>query len=706
VVRLLRGRWTDEPAAVASRRTRRILSRLNAKELTVETAVAVKNDHSASVFGAVDAFDPQFGLTGWCADISDGGRQLEVELVVNGVPVATTCTAYLRADVCAKIGVDGRFGYCFDAAVFDAFLPNKKIFADKDYSVRECGKSSFLGGQDDLPDLGALLDARDAFLKRGNGRALVDSLEQARERAHDLLFQPLRKLAADSDGVIEAIAHGDGGVIWFVGWISHMDAPEFPAVVLDRRKFPAGIRCAYYLRADLAEPAIGIVGAILSEWRPTAGSEALILFGDGAQRQLRAVRPLRVTTIRDVLSHLIAQSDADSRAVARQLFALARETDGWTLETPAAKKIKLAVDQANYLDGFGVFLKGWALSPTHRITSMTLKLGDAILEGAQSSLHFAPRPDLASAFPGAGSAIDRAGFTCVFRGELRAADFDEAILRLSYENNQSTHHRLDDLSIGGISAAGDLSELCSYYRFPEREHFFPGLARAYYDFCGTELRRAIGEIVNPCASALIFCAPVERHLQYRLFGQLREHLEGCSARGVGVAIVAQESQRHGEIGELFAELSARFAGPASLVFVSDVNCGLWSLSSVMSLVGSRRFVFVGPDVSLDSGGWAALGDLIGAGEDLAFLEVSDPVEPWRPVKVGTSAFSWTTRSWTRWIRDHRLPLRASIAADAFAVESRRIASGGECARRSETPRLIEEVNRACRVGSNEDEGSG
>ena len=665
----------------------------------MKTAIAVKDDDRwASVLGAVDAFDPQFGLTGWCADTSDRGRQLELELVVNGVPVATTSTAYLRPDVCAKIGVEGCFGYCFEAAAFDAFLLNKSVFVDKDYSVRICGNGSLLARQDTLPDLGALLGAREAFLKRGDGRELVDSLERARAGARHLLSEPLRKPAAHSDGVIEAIAHGDGDVIWFVGWMSHKGAPEAPAVVLDRRKFSAGVRCAYYLRDDLSEPAVGVVGAILSEWRPAASSEALVVFGDEAQRQLRAVRPLRVTTLREVLDHLIGQSDADSKALSRQLFALAAETDGWKLETPAAKKIKLAVEQAHYLDGFGVFLKGWTLSPTHRITGMALRLGDAILEGAQSSLHFAPRPDLASGFPAAGSAIDRAGFTCVFRGELLDADFDDATLRLTYENNKSTHHRLDDLSIVRIPPAGDLSELSRYYRLPERESFFPTFARHYYDVCGAELRRAIGEAVNPCASALIFCAPVERHLQHRLFEQLREHLEGCSARNVGLAIVAQDSARHGEIAELFAQLSGRFSGPASLVFVSDVQCALWSLSSVLSLLGSRRFVFVGPDVSLEAGGWAALGGLFGA-EDLAFLEISDPVEPWLPARVGTSAFSWTTQSWTRWIRDHSLPLRASVWADAFAMESKRIASGGECARRQEAPRLIEEVNRACGVGS-------
>ena len=178
-------------------------------------------------------------------------RQLELELVVSGVPVATTSTAYLRPDVCARIGVEGRFGYCFEATAFDGFLLNKSIFVDKDYSVRICGTASVLARHDTVPDLGALLGAREAFLKHGNGRPLADSLERVRAGARNLLSQTLRKQAADSDGVIEAIARGDGDVIWFVGWVSRKGAAEVPAVVLDRRKFPAAIRCAYYSRADL-----------------------------------------------------------------------------------------------------------------------------------------------------------------------------------------------------------------------------------------------------------------------------------------------------------------------------------------------------------------------------------------------------------------------------------------------------------------------
>jgi hypothetical protein len=666
--------------------------------VNVKLACAEKGELGAFVFGAVDAFDPQSGLTGWCVDLADAAVAREVELVVNGAPVATTRASHARPDVCDAIGAQGRFGFCFDACVFDAFLLNKPVFAAKDFFVRVAGLDAMLPAHETLPKLGALLDAREAWLKHGEGRALIESLELAREGARELLFQPPRKSAAEADGVIEAIAFGSGNVVWFLGWASSRGAAEFSAVVLDRRKYAAGLRCAYYRRADLAGPAVGVVGALLTDWRPSAASDALVAFGEDGRQLLRALRPLRVTTPSEMFGCLQSQDEQDSRALARALLAIAVETDGWALETPASKKIRLAVDSAQYVEGFGVFMKGWVVSPSHRITGMALKLGDEVLDCAPSSLHFAPRPDLTAGFPGMGAAIERAGFTIVFSGDPRDADFGAAALRLTYENNKSIHHRLDDLQIVRLCAA-DLSGLRDFYPALEREAFFPALARAAHESCAREYRRALGDIVNSCAHALVFCAPAERRLQFHLFEHLRAHLAGCRAQGVGVAIVAPDSARHGEIREMFAEFAEQFPGPASLVFVADVDCAVWSLASVLSLLDARRFVFVGPEVVLADAGWAALDRLVGAGDELAFLEISDPEQPWAPPWIGSAAFSWSTGDWSRFARARRLPLRRALEGDVFP-QSRRIAGGAECLRRAPPPpRLIEHVNRVLGLGA-------
>ncbi|MCW2283506.1 hypothetical protein M2323_001278 [Rhodoblastus acidophilus] len=654
----------------------------------------------AGMFGAVDAFDPQSGLTGWCVDIADAAAECEVELVVNGAAVASARAAHARRDVCEAIGIQGRFGFCFDASVFDAFLLNRPVFAAKEFSVRIAGQGWTLPSHDGLPTLGALLEAREAWLKRSEGQALLESLEIARQGAGDMLFQPPRKTAADADGVIEAIAFGAGNVLWFLGWTSSRGAAEFPAVVLDRRKYAAGLRCAYFRRADLAEPAVGIVGALLTDWRPSASSDALVAFGENGENVLRALRPLRVTTPGEVFGHLRSQDEPYSRALARAMLAIAAETDGWALETPASKKIKLAVDAAQFIEGFGVFMKGWVVSPSHRVTGMALKLGEEVLEAAPSSLHFAPRPDLTAGFPRMGAAIERAGFTIVFRGDLRDADFCAATLRLTYENSASTHHRLDDVQIVRLSPA-DLAGLRDFYPVLEREAFFKPLALAVHETCARDYGRVMGDIVTPCAHALIFCAPSERRLQFLLFEHLRARLAGCRAQGVGVVIVAPESSRHGEIGELFAEFAENFAGAASLVFVADVDCALWSLDAALSLVDARRFVFVGPDVALADAGWAALDRLVGAGDDLTFFDASDPDQPWLPARIGSAAFSWSSQAWRRFLRDQnrRLPLRSAVDAEVFP-EARRIAAGAEVLRRTAPPpRLIEHVNRVLALGA-------
>ena len=171
-----------------------------------------------------------------------------------------------------------------------------------------------------------------------------------------------------------------------------------------------------------------------------------------------------------------------------------------------------------------------------------------------------------------------------------------------------------------------------------------------------------------------------------------------------MAIVAPESARHGEIGELFAEFAQKFAGAASLVFVADVECAAWSLSSLLSLLDARRFVFVGADVLLGAAGWAALDRLVGDDDDLAFFEISDPEQPWLPARIGSAAFSWSTQRWSRFARENSLPLRRAVDGEtlreASAGEARKIAKGGDfLSRTAPPPRLIEHVNRVLGLGA-------
>jgi hypothetical protein len=506
----------------------------------------------------------------------------------------------------------------------------------------------------------------------------------------------LRKSAGESDGCIESIAYGDNRIVWFVGWMARGHASHLSAIILDRRKYKAGLKCAFYQRPDLPG-AVGVVGAMLTDWRPSAATEALIAFGDHAEYYFKTLRPLRTIKIEEALGHLAGGQEKESQYLARQLTALAHANDGWSIETPAARKIKLAVDAAAALDGFGVFAKGWVVSPARTIKGFALKLGDRVFASDPKTLYFTPRPDLAPAFPGCASAIDRAGFCCVFRGETAGAEFDEATLKIVYDDNSSTHHQLADLVVNKVMAGGDDgASLLEFYPSLERESFFNDFAHAYYSLCERSYGRVSGDIVESCGAALIFVAPTERRRLYYLFESLRQNLSSRSGEGVGLVIVASDVLRHGEIRELFAEISELFVGPSSLVFVQDVDCALWSLASVLTMLEARRFAFFGPGVVLEDMGWASLADSLSGPDELLFMEIGDPSAAWAQPKPSSEAFAWSTQAYVDWRRGHPLPIGTPVEAGQFGVKACRSAKSALAVSHPILPRLIECINEiAC-----------
>jgi hypothetical protein len=647
------------------------------------------------VCGAVDSFDPQLGLSGWCANLAEGAQLVELELLVNGVAIARTTTGSRRADICDLLEIEGDFGFCFEALLFDPFLINKTVFDAKGYAIRVVGASVILPRSEAVTDLAALLYAREAYLQIDDGEGLIEELTDLQDKAAVLLFQPLRKSAGGSDGCIESIAYGDNRIVWFVGWMARGHASNLSAIILDRCKYKAGLKLAFYQRPDLPG-SVGVVGAMSTDWRPSPSTEALIAFGDHAEYHFKTLRPLRTIKIADALGLLAGGQEKESQYLARQLTALAHANDGWSIETPAARKIKLAVDAAAALDGFGVFAKGWVVSPARAIKGFALKLGDRVFNSDPKTLYFTPRPDLAPAFPGCASAIDRAGFCCVFRGEIAGAAFDDATLKIVYDDNSSTHHQLADLVVNKIMAGDDGASLLEFYPLLERESFFDDFAHAYYSLCEKAYGRVSGDIVESCGAALIFVAPTERRRLYYFFESLRHNLSSRSGQGVGLVIVASDTLRHGETRELFAEISEVFVGPSSLMFVRDVDCALWGLASVLTMLETRRFAFFGPGVLLEDMGWASLADSLSGPDELRFMEIGDPSAAWAQPEASSEAFVWSTQAYVDWRRGHPLPIRTSVEADRFGVKARRSAKSALAVRNPILPRLIRSINEiAC-----------
>ena len=317
-------------------------------------------------------------------------------------------------------------------------------------------------------------------------------------------------------------------------------------------------------------------------------------------------------------------------------------------------------------------MKGWIYSPSLKVKRLYLKLGDRRIEAHPQSLSFSPRPDLLAAVPGGREVVRRAGFCCIFEIEGTGLSFGDVSLRIAYDDGSVSCHPLPDISIRRLSPDDAGGQFKDFYPHMERQPLFAAYARAYYAQCEALYGGCRLEIAEPAAIQLVFAAPRERHRLYLMFEALRRKLGGCSARGVGVLVIAAADAADGEVRELFHNLRVDFAGACSLALVEDPRFALWSLDCALVALGARRFVFAGVDVLLDEHGWESMARLLAAEPKLAFLEVRDPCESWAAPEASMHAFAWTSEAFLDWRRRRRLPIgRApSMSGEAGPVERR------------------------------------
>ena len=620
--------------------------------------------------GVVDAYDPVEGLTGWCVASDAPQTPVELELLIDGLAVARTRTGLRRSDVCASTGLEGDFGFQFEPEIFDRFSAHRDVLAQKRAEVRIAASRLALPQNEEETRLGAIFARREAYAGIDDAQGVCNRLQALQEASAPLLLAPYRPSQAPGSGCIERLAPGANGVLWFIGWGRRDHAREFAAAILDRRKYRAGAIVAGFERDDLGPEHIGFVGALRTDWRPTPSREAVVL-AEGDGDAWRALRTMRLARVAEAIAHLERALAGEDAAFAQQLLAFARSNEG-AEGAAAASQIRLAVDSAAMLEGFGIFMKGWIYSPTHAVKRLYLKLGDRQYEAEPQSLVFQPRPDLLGGFPAGREAVNRAGFCCVFETEGLRSSLTEIGLRVVLDDNSASSHSLPDLVVRRLSPDEDGGQFKEFYPHMERQALFAAYARAYYAQCETLYGRCRIEAPAPAPIQLVFAAPKERHRLYLMFEELRHNLRRCSARGVGVLILAGSDSCNGEIHELFHTLRSDFSGPCSLGFVEDTRFALWSLDCALVALGARRFVFVGAQALLDENGWEAVAGLLAAEPKFALLELANCCEPWSAPQASMHAFAWASEAFLDWRNRRRLPLGRppSLAAEDGPVERR------------------------------------
>lgn len=430
------------------------------------------------------------------------------------------------------------------------------------------------------------------------------------DEATELAQMPLRALADFHRGFIETVARDDSGLCWVSGWL-HKEAPlEFPAVILDRQKFPAAVALTSYPRDDLPDHAHAVIGTIRTDWRPSsAEAEIFLFFGEELRHWQRGLKPLRLMEPAAALEQFNAVRAICTGRLTGAIQKLVASPESWVPDSARAVGFAAhaAMDRLIMLPGFGCLAEGWAMSPAKRVERLAIKCGERVMHADPLATYFRARGDLRDAFPGCGGAVaERAGFVTVFRGRIRPEEFMEPILKVVYADGTSSNHPVGPQSMRQLGHSAAMEEVLLLYPSLRQEAFFADFARALRRDAAARIGGLTAWRSTPCPDrAVVLALPRGRSDLYLLLEEVRD-LAARLPDPPGFVVLAERGTNRAELLTLFAGLveAAGERSPCSLFFVDEIEQAFRLCGPALEAAGARRFLFLGPDIVLSAEGWA------------------------------------------------------------------------------------------------------
>jgi hypothetical protein len=640
----------------------------------------------ANYRGFIDLVDPMVGLEGWAVNVANPISRMRLELMVDSTVLTECDVDQPRDDVARQYG-------CPRATPGFRFSPNALAKArqlrasegNQRIAVRIAGTRFLLPCARELPTVAELA----ALAERNGGseilplavdravaplpQDIIAATQILRVRAVALAELALRPISENQRGAIEAISTDPSGTVWIAGWIRKGHPLEFPAVVSDRQKYPAVVFLTCHERADLPDDAVGMFGAVKSEWRPAAGGRDFFLFFDDDGRcYLRATNPLRVATGEELLEFF---ERIKSSCYGRRTVALQRMLAGshsWLPGTArvAGFPVEAWVDQAIVLPGFGCFVEGWIFSPLKRESQLLLRIGTTVLPCDPASLYFRPRGDLDSAYPNHTALTRRAGFVATFLGAVPPEELIDPVLKIAFADGTSSNHAIDPKAIRRLGHSAALDDLLAFYPSIHAERFFPVFSDAVRD----DARSAVGQVlpfaVSSASRVIVLAVPEDRSDAFLLFEEAERRISNSKAPP-GLVFVAARGNSRSEVVAMFDGLGSTGVSSCSLFFVDDLDQTLYQLPAILEMIEAHSVVFVGAGLFLTEAGWrAALHARAASDAPLEFYEIDDRGGDLESPREGGSAecFGWSTRALTTWVAD--LPMfvdgaTSTAPSDAF-----------------------------------------
>lgn len=615
-------------------------------------SASIDDDGDAPIRGYIDYLGPD-GIIGWASDLSNPDAKLSLELLVAGERVAICETGIYRKDLSTLMGREAFVGFQFASTDVAAMRHLAQYYASSRVEVRVTGTSYVLRSPEEAITVSAIVEQSPSG-EEGTGISSKDNfsllthLSVLRSEADALLSKPLRPRGASKSGVIEAAAIDQAGCVWIIGWMTRQPQTGFSAIVVDRQKTMAGLAVTFFEREDLDASACGIVGCLLSDWRPSATSDLNLYIGEG-EIYLSGVRPLRVILMEEFAANFSQVLDRCHTGYTGALQQMMRRPESWAvLRDRNGVPAQAAIDRILLLPSFGCLISGWALSPLKQIETFRLRFGNTILQCDRSSMYFKSRADLADVFPGSEALASKAGFVGVFPGQISEADLSNPVLKIIYADGTSSNHSVDPKVIRLLMHAVDPTSVLDLYPSISAEPFFSDFA--------TSLRTYACEINTPvetyrrniCENTLVFVVPEDRSEAFLLFDQV-SHYCRTNPRPAGLVFIASNTQLRPEIVALFDALDPETSQQASLFFMNDAAYAFYVLPAVLASVRARRFAFMAGGVFATEGGWASvLQTLRQANLPLTFFETGAHDAKNAPTE-SARFFAWSSIAFSAWV---------------------------------------------------------
>jgi hypothetical protein len=611
--------------------------------------------------GYIDGWDPSTGIHGWALATDTPSGALRLELLVGDTPLSSLETDRSRPDLADLLQVPVTAGFRFTPDLFPQLAklnPRRSIHR---LNVRVAGTNVLLKGREPLPTVARMVELwRDTLLaSRVPPQVSFSKTDQLRARmslmrtdSESFRGLPLRPAAENEIGHIERLYPDPQGLIWFIGWIAREFDTEFPAVIIDRQKFSAGIAAFTYERADLASRFVGIIGAMDTAWVPPAvGGDFFVYVGQNARRHLRATAATKLFGAEAFLAAFRETEAVASRGHASAMSALLGEGDPWLPGSAVATgtAADASLDRLFLVPGFGCFLEGWSVSPAKRVQTCQLKLGDCVMAADDDATYFRPRPDLDCM--GAGLADrSRAGFVSLLRGDLPQAVTGPYLLRVIYSDGTSFVKRLDPKVLRRLDCMTDSTEVLRLYPSLRHERHYQALRDAIERQQAVRARWPVIVAVSPRRRLVVVTLPSEPS-NIRLCFDHVARLQKPADPNLGICFVARRTVNLPQARLLFEEFRESDLKFLSLVCVEDEFDGFAALPFVLSKLDAERFVYVDAGYILTQKGWReAIHELGLRGHSIRFLQVID--DAGSPDRVNgeltAACFQWTTAAFLQW----------------------------------------------------------